>query len=88
VILLHPKVAEVAVVGLPDPKWGEAVTAFIVPKAGVSLSADEIIQFCKAQIAAHKAPKSVCFLNSLPKNAVGKILKRELKEAYSCGEKE
>jgi fatty-acyl-CoA synthase len=87
VITLHPKVAEVAVVGLPDPKWGEAVTAFVVPKAGVSLSADEIIQFCKAQIAAHKAPKSVCFLSSLPKNAVGKILKRELKGTYSSGEK-
>lgn len=87
VILLHPKVAEVAVVGVPDPKWGEAVTAFVVPKAGVSLGAEEIIQYCKAQIAAYKSPKAVRFLNSLPKNAVGKILKRELKETYSSGEK-
>lgn len=86
-ILLHPKVAEVAVVGLPDPRWGEAVTAFVVPQAGVSLSAEEIIQSCKTQIAVHKAPKSVRFLNALPKNAVGKILKRELKGTYSSGEK-
>ena len=83
VILLHPKVAEAAVVGLPDPKWGEAVTAFVVPKPGVSLGAEEIIQYCKAQIASHKSPKSVRFIDSLPKNSVGKVLKRELKESCS-----
>ncbi|RLB14237.1 MAG: hypothetical protein DRG63_08840 [Deltaproteobacteria bacterium] len=78
-----PGVEEVAVVGLPDPKWGEAVTAIVVPRPGAYLSHDEIIDYCKTQIAGYKAPKRVIFAEHLPKNSVGKVLKSELKEIYA-----
>ena len=78
-----PQVAEVAVIGLPDPKWGEAVTAVVVVKAGTELSEREVIRFCKGQIAGFKSPKKVIFTESLPKNSVGKVLKSELKKLYN-----
>jgi len=77
-----PQVAEVAVVGLPDPKWGEAVTAVVVLKQETQLSEKEIIGFCKNHIASYKSPKRVILAESLPKNSVGKILKRELKRLF------
>jgi fatty-acyl-CoA synthase len=78
-----PQVSEVAVVGLPDPKWVEAVTAVIVVKAGQTLSADEVMAHCNAHMAAFKAPKRVIFTDALPKNPSGKLLKRELRQAYA-----
>ena len=78
-IIKLPQVAEVAVIGLPDPKWGEAVTAVVVVKAGANLAKEEVIKFCKDQIASYKSPKKVIFTKSLPKSSVGKILKREIK---------
>jgi acyl-CoA synthetase (AMP-forming)/AMP-acid ligase II len=77
-----PQVAEVAVIGLPDPKWGEAVTAIVVVKAGTALSEREVIRFCKDQIAGFKSPKKVIFAESLPKTSVGKVLKRNLVKLY------
>jgi len=74
-----PQVAEVAVIGLPDPKWGEMVTAVVVLTPGAQLSTKEVIEFCKCSIASFKCPKKVILTESLPKNAVGKILKKELK---------
>jgi fatty-acyl-CoA synthase len=75
-------VSEVAVVGLPDPKWVEAVTAVIVVKAGQSLSEAEVMAFCQAHMAGFKAPKRVVFTDALPKNPSGKLLKRELRKRY------
>ena len=75
-------VSEVAVIGLPHPYWIEAVTAVIVPKAGVALSEDDVIAHCRAHIAHFKVPKKVLFAESLPKNPSGKVLKRELRTRY------
>lgn len=74
----HPKIKEVAVIGVPDEKWGEVGKAFVVAKDGVELLAEEVVQFCSGQLAKYKVPKHVEFLKDLPKGDSGKILKREL----------
>ncbi|MCX7982044.1 MAG: acyl-CoA synthetase [Syntrophales bacterium] len=80
VIYQHPAVAEVAVIGLPDPKWIEMVTAVVVLKTGMNIMEKELIEFCRERLAGFKCPKKIIFLDQLPKNPSGKILKRELKE--------
>jgi long-chain acyl-CoA synthetase len=82
VLYQHPAVLEAAVIGIPDPYWVEKVHAVVVLKKGESITADELTNFCKGKIARYKAPKSVEFVDSLPKNPSGKILKRELREKY------
>ncbi|HEX2893316.1 MAG TPA: fatty acyl-CoA synthetase [Marmoricola sp.] len=82
-IYLHPGVAEAAVFALPDPKWVEAVTAVVVPKPGVSLTAEEVRAHVAEHIAGYKVPKQVVIADGLPKNPSGKILKRELRTAYA-----
>jgi fatty-acyl-CoA synthase len=77
-----PQVSEVAVIGLPDPQWVEAVTAVIVLKAGQELSERDVISHCAAHMAPFKAPKRVLFTDALPKNPSGKLLKRRLREEY------
>jgi long-chain acyl-CoA synthetase len=79
VLYQHPKVAEVAVIGVPDPYRGETVKAFIVPRAGERPSIEELTQFCRERLAAYKVPRLIEFRDSLPKSAVGKVLKRELR---------
>src|SRR5207248_10805650 len=74
----HPDVAEVGVIGVPDEKWGEAVKAFVVLKPGATPDAAGIIAFARTRIAAFKAPKSVDFIDALPRNASGKILRKDL----------
>ena len=80
VLYRYPGVLEAAVIGIPDSYWVERVHAVIAMKKGQKCTAEEIILFCKKQIAGYKVPKSVEFVEALPKNSAGKILKRELKK--------
>ncbi|MBA7465995.1 Long-chain-fatty-acid--CoA ligase [subsurface metagenome] len=82
ILYRHPAVLEATVIGIPDPYWVERVHAVVVTKKGASTTAEELIAFCKENIAGYKTPKSVEFVDSLPKNPAGKILKRELREKY------
>jgi len=82
VVARHPAVREVVVIGVPDPQWGEAIKAVVALKAGASVTADELIAFCKDHIASYKKPKSVDFVDELPKSNYGKLLKRELRAKY------
>ena len=84
--MAHPGVAETAVIGVPDDMWGEAVKAFIVPREGVKLTEEEVIQYCREKLAGYKKPKSVDFVKEIPKNVYGKINRRELKEIFWKGE--
>jgi len=83
VVYCDPRVAEVAVVGLPHEKWIEAVTAFVVPKPGNQVNEAEIMALCRERLAGFKAPKGVVVVNQLPKTPTGKILKRDLRQCYS-----
>jgi long-chain acyl-CoA synthetase len=85
VLYRHPAVAEAAVIGVPDDLWIERVHAEVILKEGRQATGDEIMEFCKQHLARYKAPKSVEFVKSLPKNPQGKILKRELREKYWIG---
>lgn len=78
VILEHPAVREAAVAGVPHPVLGEDVAAYVVVKPGVELSADELQEFCAERLADYKRPRQVTFLDALPRNATGKVVKREL----------
>ncbi|MBI1330235.1 MAG: long-chain-fatty-acid--CoA ligase [Alphaproteobacteria bacterium] len=78
----HPSVAEIAVIAVPDDKWGEAVKAVIVLKPGSKPDANAIIDFARTRIAGYKVPKSIDFVEALPRNGTGKVLKRELRKPY------
>jgi acyl-CoA synthetase (AMP-forming)/AMP-acid ligase II len=82
VLYRHPAIEEVAVVGIPDAVWVERVHAVVALKAGSGAKENDIIAFCKEHLASYKAPKSLEFVESLPKNPQGKILKKEIRKRY------
>jgi len=83
VLHAHPSVAEAAVFGIPHPRWIETVAAVVVPRAGMSLTVEELRAFCRERLAGFKTPKYVVVAEGLPKNPSGKILKRELRDTYA-----
>ena len=84
VLYAHPAVSEAAVIGLPDDTWGERVTAVVGVRAGRrARPSKEIMALCRDRLAGFKTPKRCCFVDELPKNVSGKILKRELREQFT-----
>jgi len=79
----HPKIQDAAVVGIPDPLWGESVKAFVILKPGRSMTEAEVIEYCKSHLASYKKPRSVKLVDSLPRNPSGKVIKIKLREESS-----
>jgi acyl-CoA synthetase (AMP-forming)/AMP-acid ligase II len=77
----HPAVLECAVVGVPDERWGESVRAYVALRPGTTATEADIVEFCRDRLAHYKCPTSVAFLDALPRNPTGKILKRDLRSA-------
>lgn len=78
----HPDIADAAVIGIPSEKWGEAILGVVVTKEGKTLEADDLIQFCRERLAGYKVPRQFDFIDELPRNASGKVLKKDLREPY------
>jgi acyl-CoA synthetase (AMP-forming)/AMP-acid ligase II len=83
VLYSHPSIDEAAVVGIPDVEWGQCVAAVVVPRPGVTLSADEVAEFCRQRLASFKKPEVIHFMDALPKNPIGKILRKDLRVQLS-----
>jgi len=84
-IAKHPAVSLAAVVAKPDEKWGETVMGFVILAEDASISEDEIIAYSREKIAGFKCPKTIKFINEIPRNPTGKVLRRELREPYWKG---
>jgi long-chain acyl-CoA synthetase len=82
ILSTHPAVAQVAVFGVDDPLWGEAITASVVPREGLKVTMEELMQYCKDRLAGYKRPKKIFLVDDLPKNLYGKVLRKELKKQF------
>jgi long-chain acyl-CoA synthetase len=82
VLMGHPGIADVAVIGVPHERWGETAKAMVVKKAGVEVTEQEIIEYARERLAKFKCPTSVDWLDALPRNPTGKILKKDLRAPY------
>jgi len=85
VLSRHPDVEEATVIGVSDPRWGEAVKALVVRRPGSPCTADDLVAFAREHLAGYKLPRSVDFVDELPRTPTGKVLKRELRERYAEG---